>query len=177
MKVFITVITIIIVILFYSGCTNCYNFSDLVNGRSYNVGQTFTTSGVLLEVEQFQWGNSNWTSDGFVEVDDENYASGSGLDIQLNNVNVFFAFEYPVSEITFKFGEFGGNINIKVNGEFRNIDDLISLNGSTIGTVLINVNATQQRSNWYGNITLTGNINDFTLGGQELWIDDICYSK
>lgn len=178
MKYLITTVCILTIAGLLSGCVcNCYIFSDLAAGTTYYVGQTITTTGPHIKVEQFQAGDLNWTSSGFAKVDNVNYAKGSGNDIQSGNVNLFFLFDYPISKITFKFGELGGNNNIKVNGDFNNVENLIGLNGVTIGGVQIVVNATQQGNNWYGDMTLEGSINDFTLGGQELWIDDICHSK
>jgi hypothetical protein len=97
-----------------------------------------------------------------------------------SNVNLNFAFDYPLSEITLKFADFGGNSNIKVNGDFRNVGGIELLNGTTIGGVQITVNATNpsnNENNWVGFITLSGGINEFVLGGQELWIDDVCIEK
>jgi hypothetical protein len=61
-----------------------------------------------------------------------------------------------------------------VNDDFRNVGDLINLNNTIVGGVDFSVNASLQGYNWYGEIVLEGNINSFTIGGQELWIDDIC---
>jgi len=46
-----------------------------------------------------------------------------------------------------------------------------------IGGVQVTINAIQQGANWYGKMTLDGNINEFVIGGQELWIDNICCDK
>lgn len=39
------------------------------------------------------------------------------------------------------------------------------------------VNAIQQGNNWYGQMILDGNINSFSIGGQELYLDDVCCDK
>jgi hypothetical protein len=82
-----------------------------------------------------------------------------------------------LKQITLKFGELGGNNNIKVNDEFQNVGDLVSLNGTTLGGAGVTVSASQQGSNWFGKLTIDGTINDFSIGGQELWIDDVCTKK
>jgi hypothetical protein len=43
--------------------------------------------------------------------------------------------------------------------------------------VNVTVNASQQGSNWYGIFILDGNIKEFSIGGQELWLDEICPTK
>ena len=159
-------------IIFLSGC--CVKFSNLTSGDTYNVGDTITTSQVNIIVEQFQWPNGTWTTSGHATVDDRNYGQGSGNDLNANNVNLNFQFDYPVDKITLKFGELGGNNNIRVNGGFQNVPNLVDLNGNSINGVHITVNASQQGNNWYGTMELHGTINEFTIGGQELWLDDVC---
>lgn len=164
-----------LMIALVSGC--CVKFEDAAPGTQYAVGQTLYTSGTNLSVEPFQWSNMNWTSGGHAKVDNKGYARGSGNDINANNVNLRFKFDYPLKKISLKFGELGGNNNMLVNGDFRNVGNLVTLNGATVGGVAITVNATQQGANWYGVIVLDGAIREFSIGGQELWLDDVCPTK
>ena len=165
----------VLLIVFVSGC--CVKFEDVAPGTQYPVGQTFYTSGTNIAVEQFQWANGTWTTNGHAKIDNKGYAKGTGNDINANNVNLRFKFDYPLKKITLKFGELGGNNNMLVNGDFRNVGNLVSLNGATVGGVNVTVNATQQGSNWYGIIILDGAIKEFSIGGQELWLDEICPTK
>jgi len=171
----ITFMFAIVLVSFLSGC--CLRYSDLTPGATYNVGDTINTSGTDIVVEQFQWSNGTWTSTGTAKVDTRNYAQGSGKDLNANNVNLNFQLDYPIDKITFKFGELGGNNNIRVNGDFQNLPNLVNLNGTMIGGVPVTINANQQGNNWYGEMILEGNINDFSIGGQELWLDDFCPRK
>ncbi len=175
MRTKIILIFAVAAVTFFSGC--CLRFTDLTAGTRYNVGDTITTSRTDIQVEQFQWGNDVWTSDGRAEVDTRNYSRGSGKDLNSNNANLRFMFSYPLDKITLNFGELGGNNNIKVNDEFQNVQDLISLNSTTVGGVQVTVNAVQQGNNWYGRMILEGNINNFSIGGQELYLDDVCPCK
>ena len=176
MKTRITLIFVAALVTFISGCC-CVRFEDQSPGTRYNVGDTITTSGKDILVERFQYGDGVWTTSGTAEVDTRSYAHGSGNDLNARNVNLHFKFDYPIDKITFKFGELGGNNNIKVNGDFQNVRDLISLNGTTIAGVQVAVDASQQGNNWYGKMTLEGDITDFSIGGQELWLDDVCPGK
>ena len=110
-------------------------------------------------------------------VDSTNHAQGTGLNMNARNANLNFQFNYPLSEVILKFAELGGNINLRVNNDFRNVNNLIDENGSTIGGVNVTVTAVQQGNNWYGEMSLNGAINDFAIGGQELWLDDVCKEK
>lgn len=170
-----TLIFVIVLVTAISGC--CLRFSDLTPNATYNVGDIITASGTDIAVEQFDWGDGNWTSTGSANVSTSNYSQGSGNDLNANNVNLRFLFDYPVDKITLKFGELGGNNNIKVNDDFQNVPDLVSLNGTMLGGVQVTVNAIQQGNNWYGQMTLDGNIDNFSIGGQELYLDDVCHDK
>lgn len=110
-------------------------------------------------------------------MDTRNMAGGSGLDINANNVNLNFRLDYPVNKITLRFGDYGGNSNIRINTEFRNVGDLLSLNNSTIAGVDLTFTAGQSGANWIGQLTLVGDMTDFAIGGQELWVDDICWEN
>ena len=175
MRSMVTFMFATMLVAFLSGC--CLRFSDLTPEATYDVGDMITTSGTNIVVKQFQWTNGNWTSSGSAKVDTRNYAHGSGNDLNANNVNLHFQFDYPINKIAFKFGELGGNNNIKVNGDFENVQDLFSSNGTTIGGVQATVDAYRQGNNWYGKMILDGSISDFSIGGQELWLDDVCPRK
>ena len=168
----ITLMLSTLVVAAVSGC--CVTFSDQTPQTEFNVGDVIVSSKTDIVVEKFQWTDGTWYSDGKAVVDTRNYSKGSGNDLNTRNVNVRFMFDYPVDGIKLKFGELGGHNNINVNDEFRNVQDLINLNNTTIGGVQVKVNAVQQGNNWYGKMALDGTISGFYIGGQELWLDDIC---
>ena len=163
----------ITLVLFLAGC--CAKFDDLSANARYNVGDTFTTSNTEIKVEKFQYGNGQWSSDGYAEVDQNNYAQGSDYALRANNANLNFMFAYPKSRIALRFADLGGNTNIRINGVHKSVNDILALNNTNIGGVSINIVATQQgTSNWIGSMILEGEITDFAIGGQELWIDTVC---
>jgi len=149
----------------------CVDFEDLTPDTVYIVTDTFTDSGATITVKQFQWSDGTWTSDGTAMVDDEQQAGGTGLDINCNNVNLNFDFGGPLGGLSLLYGEYGGNLNIDINGVFQNFEDFADIDGSTIGGV--NVVVTSLGGN-LGKLELTGVINSFDIGGQELWVDDVC---
>jgi hypothetical protein len=158
-----------------SGC--CLKFNDLAPGTTYNVGSTISTDGKTITVEQFQWANGTWSSSGYAKVDSSNFAGGSGYELRANNANLNFQLDYPLSKLTFKFADFGGNENIKVNTDFRNVPNFLGLNNTTIGGVHVSVTAVQSTSSIRGEVELEGVISWFTVGGQEFWIDEVCPKK
>ncbi|NOQ21271.1 MAG: hypothetical protein GQ565_01300 [Candidatus Aegiribacteria sp.] len=168
-------VSVVLLLTVIAGCCNTIRFSDLSPGTRYEVGDVITTSGVDIVVEPFMWGNDNWTSDGRAEVDSRQYSGASGNDMNARNVNLNFTFDYPRSKISLKFADLGGNENIQVNDEFLNLNEIISLDGLILGGVTLSVSAVQEGTNWIGKLVLDGTIHSFSIGGQELWIDDVCY--
>ncbi len=150
----------------------CVEFEDLTLGTQYHVGDIFVDSGVIIAVQKFQWSGGGWTSDGYAEVGDEGCAGGSGQEMGwINNVNLRFSYDGAWHSLSLLFGEYGGNINIEINGEFVNVEDFEDL-PSPIGGV--DVSVVNGSDNEKGSLTLSGTINSFAIGGQELCIDHVC---
>jgi hypothetical protein len=161
----------------------CIDFESLLLDKIYHVGDTFTDSGVTVEVLSFQWGSGSWTSSGYARVVDDSYAGISGNEINTNNVNLGFAFSSQLKGLSLNYGEYGGNLNIQINGEFKNFQNFDDINGSTIGGVSISI--INGFGNDKGRLILSGEMNTFSfqekeftflIGGQELWIDHVCPS-
>lgn len=161
----------------------CIDFESLTLGKEFNVGDMFVDSGVVINVLPFQWESSSWTTGGYAKVYDGSYAGVSGKEININNVNLGFQFSSSLKGLSLNFGEYGGNINIQVNDEFKNFQNFDDINGTTIGGV--NISIINGSGDEKGRLILSGDMGtfnfqekDFTflIGGQELWIDHVCPS-
>jgi len=85
-----------------------------------------------------------------------------------------------VQRIAFDYGDFGGNLNLEVNGD--RVFDIGSfaqsppngVDGSTIGGASVSVQTTSGTSGEVGHVEITGtDISSFSVGGQELFIDNV----
>jgi len=155
----------------------CVDFEDLPLGTQYHVGDTFTDSGIVIAVQKFQWGNLEWCNGncGYTEVSDNSswcWPGGSGQHMVVNNVNLNFTVAFSWEGLSLLFGEYGGNLNIEINGDFRNFENFQDIDGDIIGGV--DVSVVNGFGNDRGSLNLSGTINSFTIGGQELCIDDVC---
>jgi hypothetical protein len=150
----------------------CVDFEQQTLGITYHVGDIFIDVGVEITIQQFQWGNGQWTNGGFAEIEILQRAGHQGKDIHVNNVNLDFEFGSPQENLSVSFGEYGGNLNINVNGAFRNFNNFSDINGTTLGGVTFTV--TNGFGNDKGILSISGTISSFTIGGQELWIDHVC---
>lgn len=150
----------------------CVDFEDLTLGTTYHVGDSFVDSGVVITAQPFVWSNGTPTSSGYAQVGNAGLAGGSGLEMQVNNINLAFDFGQPLYGLSLDFGEYGGNLNIEINSDFRNFDNFVDINGLMIGGVkAVVVNGL---GNDIGRLLLFGPIQTFFVGGQELWIDNVC---
>ena len=148
------------------------DFEDLPLGAEYQVGDIITTMGVnQIMVRDFQWSNGTWTDKGSALVENGGQAGGAGNEMIVNNVNLDFLLNVPLTGLSLLFGEYGGNLNININGIFRNFENFTDINGQTIGGVHVSV--VNGSGNDMGSLHLSGMISQFAIGGQELWIDDV----
>ncbi len=162
------------------------DFEDPALNTIYYVGDTFTDSGVTITVLPFQWGNNTWTSGGYCKIVTGGSANGSGQEILVNNVNLGFDFGSEMQELSYKFGEYGGNINTEVNDDFVNVANFSNLPAVLGG---LNVTVVNGLGNDAGTVDLQGTVPiakfdfsangvsygefHFVVGGQELLIDDV----
>jgi hypothetical protein len=150
----------------------CADFDDLPAGASYKVPDVFVTQGYSVECMEFFWSSGTGTTDGYARVHSAGMAGGSGQEMELNNINLQFDFGGPVECVSFLFGEYGGNVNIEVNGDMRNVQNFADVHGLNIGGC--NVSVVNGYGNDMGSVTIAGGVQQFKVGGQELRIDDVC---
>ena len=153
---------------------DCIDFESLTPGTIYHVTDSFFDSGVSISAEPFQWSGGTWTSAGSSDVQTLNLGGGTGLDLGVNNINLNFDFGRDVEDLRLLFGEYGGNINLTINGDFRNEPNFDVLHGQIVGGTLVEV---LNSPTGLGVIRITGVVSSFSVGGQELWIDDVCDSE
>lgn len=156
------------------GCREI-DFEDLPLGTAYPHGSFFAPSGVLIRVEDFFFGPGlciNPFTDGFAEVQDGGSACGSGNELLVGNVNLSFHYGIPIAGLVLRYGEYGGNVNLEVNGACFNVDNFADLPGM-IGGVAVSVIDEGEPGQGCGRLILDGMITSFRIGGQELWIDDV----
>lgn len=150
----------------------CADFESSKPDTQYQVRDQFTDSGIYFNVQQFVWSDGITTIDGLVSFADRGAAGSFGLEAQVSNANLNFDFGIPIDGLSVLFGEYGGNLNLNINGEFLNFADFAEINGKIVGGVQVTV------VNGYGNdqgfLEFSGAIKSFALGGQELWIDHVC---
>lgn len=151
---------------------SCIDFEQQVLSTVYNVGDVFTEDGVTITMRDFVDGGGGVTATGEATIENSLQAGHAGQELAVNNINVSFRFGGSNEGISLFFGEYGGNLNIRVNGDFRNFDNFVDINGAIIGGATVAV--VNGLGNDMGTLTLSGTVEILTIGGQELWIDHVC---
>ena len=152
----------------------CADFEDVKSPSNYPVSNFLNTQGYDITFKEFYWLPSGSTSSGLATVDTTNLAGGTGAELELNNINAVFSFNYPIQCLRLNFGEYGGNINLEINDDFKNFRNFAEIDGWTIGGCTISV--VNGLGDDQGTLSIQGPIASFKIGGQELYIDDICPS-
>lgn len=151
----------------------CIDFEDLKPDTIYKIGETFVASQVRFSLEKFTSSRRLSLVGGYIGVDTKGHAGDYGSEIQVDNVNITPRLNGSWNNLSFSFGEYGGNLNININGDLRIFDDFSDINGLSIGGVKVLV------LNGYGNdagfVQLYGKVESFAIGGQELWLDHLCW--
>ncbi len=155
----------------------CIDFEDLGPAASYGVGGFFIADNSGLQAkftgQPFTWSGGGVTVGGSASVAHSQLAGHLGQDLAVNNILLDVDFNGIVSGLRMNFGEYGGNLNLEVNGDFRNFEDFQDLHGLAVGGTLIQVVAGGFGDD-QGTLEVQGPIHSFKVGGQELWIDHLC---
>jgi len=166
----------------------CESLDTLVLGAEIKVnspwpGNSFQPPTMDIGVRPFTWGNGTVTPDGFARIENGGHAGGSANEINVNNIllTVSRGFGQTLQKVQLSFGEYGGNLNVSVNNKLVNFSNFSDIAGTTINGVTVNL-ISGGNGNDKGQIEFTGNMADqasglgqFSIGGQELYIDDICF--
>ncbi len=162
-----------------SCCGDCFELEDLALGSAYNVGDTFTIQNssmtAMLDVEAvpFEWADGTVFSGGVATVENGGNAGHGGNEFNINNIGLRFSSSMgPAPGFSMLFGEYGGNLNFSINGDFRNFNNFQDINGAVIGGAVIFV--VGGNGNDQGELMAVGSVSEFSVGGQELYIDHIC---
>jgi len=166
---------LVAILLAQNASATVVDFEDLSLGATYNVGDSFTTSGVVITGQEFFWLPSGSTTGGFAEVENGGLAGGAGNELHTNNINLSFDFGVILTGLALQYGEFGGNINLEINGNLANVQNFADIPANLGGTSVFTLDTgTPGQSS--GAMFVIGTINSFKIGGQELWIDNVVAS-
>lgn len=149
------------------------SWEDLPVGLTGVVGDTVVSDGVSGRLDCFEWAGGTLFCGGSARIDPMSVGCNAGHRVTLNNITV--ALDYagsigPVTDPVYAFGEYGGNINVEINGDFRNFANMLDIDGTVIGGCLVQVLA-GGTGNDCGLVRFNGTVDRLRVGGQEFWWD------
>jgi hypothetical protein len=147
-------------------------YEDLPLGATYHHGDVFVAGGAKVAVEEFFSVDGTATTSGSCQVDALGKSGSRDHELHVENVDLNFDFGAPIFCLEMYYGEFGGNINLEINGQIANVADFVDL-PTTLGGVALTVISFDTLDKGRGVFMAFGTINSFKIGGQELWISYI----
>ena len=164
------VLLLVAILLAQNAGATVIDFEDTTHGATYNVGGSFTTSGVVITAGEFFYLPTGSSTSGYAEIQSGSRAGGTGYEVWTNNINLSFDFGLPCKGLSLQYNDDGGNINLRINGSLANVEDFAllpaTLGGTSVFTTPGNIGA----------MFVIGTINSFEIGGQELAIDNVVAS-
>lgn len=161
-----------------SAVTTCYNFSSFAG--TFAVGDVVAATGATINFQQFQWSNGMWTAGGSASVVASTWAGGTPVnELNLNNILMRVTPNTPSNGVNYRYADLGGNVNFGVNGDFRNVLDLDTLDGAVVGGCNIMVTRMNFPGGYRGIVEIMPQpgvmVDRFSVGGQEFFVDDVCH--
>jgi hypothetical protein len=164
------VLLLVAILLAQNAGATVIDFEDTTPGAIYNVGGSFTTSGVVITAGEFFYLPSGSTTSGYAEIQSGSRAGGTGYEVWTSNINLSFDFGLPCEGLSLQYGDYVGNINLQINGSLANVEDFALLPATLGGTSIFTTPGN------LGAMFVIGTINSFEIGGQELAIDNVVAS-
>ena len=141
----------------------------------------FVSNGVSVTIHRF-WNGGAWTYGGAAIGGQPVFGVGSGATMHMNHANVGFDFTglaFPVRFVTFDWHDLGGDENLVVNGSplyFGEFELAPALGGEPLSSV---VNFSWAPNQEVAQMTIGPSpagvpVSRVVIGGQELWIDNVC---
>ena len=105
----------------------CESLDSLTLGSQIQVGaqppnNSFQPPTMDIGVRSFTAGNGAVVSGGRAEIQNTGRAGGSQNEIAVNNVVIAISigFGQTLTKVRFSFGEYGGNLDLSINNDFKN---------------------------------------------------------
>jgi hypothetical protein len=166
-------------------CAACVAFdAPLAAGTSYGgaaqpPGTVVLNSAIgAMSVENFRQASGASTFNQARVVAATGGAPGNQV-LNVNNIALRFALGAPAREVRFDYVDLGGVENFSVNGAPVTVGNLDALptvvNGVSVAVLTTPIlNAGGVQIGRAGQVRMSGSINEFVIGGQEFFLDDVC---
>lgn len=179
-----SILIIVLAALLNSGAIPvCVTMDHLMVGTQYGkpIGQSpravaFIENGIRVNVDRYEKTPGGYAFNQ-AQIESASPTFGTKNVIKVNNISLTFNFNgWPngAQKVTLDFLEKGEFQNLSINGSPVYKGSLTKV-PSRIGSVKITSTWSSGKGN-KGTLELTGQIKTLSIGGQELWLDNVCGS-
>jgi hypothetical protein len=152
--------------------SQCYSAEPLADGLGYHVRNGISVNGRSLQFVSFT-SPAGQTLAGRGEVKTRNVGGIPTKGFQLDKISARLTSQTAPTNVTVRYVDFGGGVNLHINGETTTAARLRDLDGRTIAGVVVRVQETQGLPR-IGTLQLTGAAPSFTIGGNQLLLREAC---
>ena len=164
----------------------CYPFTGPAPGTTFVVNDVLAVAGADVLWQAFENAAGGLVFGGSAEVTVSNEAGGTAAqELEATLIDTLFLFtRNDIDRVRFFYGDLsvdsgGANVNFAVNGDFRNVAALSTLNNQVVGGATVTVAFVGGVGFETGTVEITAPqgvvIESFLVGGQEFFLDDVCH--
>ena len=149
---------------------DCIDFEEETLGTVFNIGDSFVEDNITLGIDKFSGGSGTGTA----TITDDRRANHLGQELHLEDAALTLVNAPCVQVMRFHFGEAKPDVGMVINGEDVTLPSMADFDGLTVGGASIEVFHEPVSFGIRGVVTITGQINEVTIGGLDLHLDHIC---
>lgn len=149
---------------------DCIDFEEELLGTVFDGGDSFYEDNIELFIGKY----GPAPSPGTAVITDQRRANHLGQELHLKEVSLVLNDAPCIQTARFHFAQSSPGIELIINGDKRLIPSMAGLDGLTVGGATIEVFHEPVSFGIRGIVTLTGQIDDLSIGGVDLHLDHIC---
>ena len=149
---------------------DCIDFEEETLGTVYQTGESFIEDNITLFIDKFSGGSGQGTG----TITDIRRANHLGQELHLEDAALTLINAPCIQTMRFHFGQAQPGTELVINGESAILQSMADFDSLTIGGASIEVVHEPVSFGIRGVVTITGQINEVTIGGLDLHLDHIC---
>lgn len=175
--------------------TVCFDFSRLTLMNQYHVGDSIRAGDATVYLESYlKNGNLISLAAATAYANQSLHSKGVPPELRTYFITNRVVPDFPLQSVTFRFGHINApngpdpHSNIGMNGDLREVvGSIAGMSGQIIGDpatgeaeVIVTLDAVQPANTIVGTVELravSGQIEEFTFGGVQFFVDDLCMKK
>jgi hypothetical protein len=153
--------------------TQCYSPELIPDGMSYHVRNGIIAPNHSIKFVAFT-SLDGQSLEGTAKVTSRSVNGTSIKGVELTKITVRHESESAPTAVLIRYADFGGGVNLRINGVAAVAAHLGELHGRQLGGATISVQQTQSGAARVGVLRLTGALTIFAVGGAGLLLEQAC---